>query len=363
MTAAGTGRRGSDAAPVVIAHRGAAGYRPEHTVGAYRLALGLGADAVEPDVVPSRDGVLVVRHENELSTTTDVAVHPELAHRRTTKEVDGRRVDGWFTEDLTWAELSTLRARERIPHVRPANAAFDGRWSLLRLADVLRTVGDEAPGTRVVVELKHPTFFRAAGLPLEELLADELDMAGVAASPEWLTVESFERSVLSAVAAQGLASRRVYLVEAAGAAFDLVARDGARAVPYAEELAAPGLEELAALVVPAARAGERLLHGVSVAKPLLLDDHVAGSALVDRAHRVGLDVWCFTLRPENTFLTPRHRTARDTAYGRWAEEFNEVLGTGVDGVFADHPDLVRAAGHAGDGYGTMTHASGERPDA
>lgn len=328
---------------VVIAHRGAAGYRPEHTASAYRLALRLGADAVEPDVVPSRDGVLVVRHENELSLTTDVAARPDLAHLRTAKEVNGRLVEGWFTEDLTWAELGTLRARERIPGVRPDNAVFEGEWPLLRLADVIRMVREEAPHTQVVTELKHPTFFREEGLPLEELLEQELDVAGVTASPEWLTVESFERSVLSAVADRGVPSRRVYLARAEGAAFDLVAKDGARAARYVEEVSPRGLEKLAGLGVAVGDASAPLLHGIGVAKPLLLEDLPSGHSLVHHAHRVGLDVWCFTLRPENPFLMPRHRTAPGTGYGRWRDEFAEVLATGVDGVFADHPDLALAA--------------------
>lgn len=332
-------------APLVIAHRGASGYRPEHTEAAYRLALELGADAVEPDVVPSRDGVLVVRHENELSTTTDVADRPDLADRRTAKEVDGRLVEGWFTEDLVWSELATLRAREPHPDLRPGSARWDGHWPVLRLADVLRIVAEHGLSTaHVVVEVKHPTTFAAAGLPMPELLDAELDAAGVVGSSDWLTVESFERSVLEAAAARGLDSRRVYLMEADGAPFDLVARDGEGATTDAAELG--DLTSLAMLRVQgsAPDSGDpgALLHGISVAKDLLLRDLDDGRRLVDHARSAGLETWTYTLRPENQFLAPRHRAGPEATHGRWRQEFSALLDTGVAGVFADHPDLVRA---------------------
>lgn len=331
--------------PTLIAHRGASGYRPEHTAGAYGLALQMGADAVEPDVVPTRDGVLVVRHENELSTTTDVADHAEFTDRRTAKDIDGSLVEGWFTEDFTWQELMTLRTRERLPGLRPKNARFDGLWPLMRLADVIRMVHNEAGvvQAQLVVELKHPTCFREAGLPLEELLEQEFDRAQVDASPDWVTVESFEKSALSAVAQRGLRSRRVYLTESTGAAFDLVVRDGSRAVSYQDELSTRGIEQLGRMTATEADGTPRtLLDGLSVAKSTLLDDPMRGRRLVEQAHRVGLSVWCFTLRPENWFLAERHRDGPDAAHGRWGDEFSEVIATGVDGVFADHPDLVRS---------------------
>ena len=341
--------------PWVIAHRGASGYRPEHTADAYRLAVALGADAVEPDVVASSDGVLVVRHENEISGTTDVAARPEFAGRRTTKEVDGRRETGWFTEDFSWQELSTLRARERLPALRPASAELDGTLELLRLADLLMLLESlGADRLRVVVEVKHPTYFRSVGLPLDELLDAELQLAGREPSADWLTVESFEKTFLADVAGRGLASDRVYLAEDRGAPYDVVAREGTAAPSYADELTPEGLARLAALQVPAAPGAaasspERLLRGVSVNKSLLADEPGAGSALVASAHREGLAVFCWTLRPENAFLSPAYRRGAPHAYGRWAEEFAAIMRTGVDAVFADHPDLaVAARGRAGD---------------
>ena len=162
------------ASPLVIGHRGASGYRPEHTRSAYELAFALGADAVEPDIVATRDGVLVLRHENEISGTTDVATRPEFAGRRTTREVDGVALTGWFTEDFTWAELSTLRARERLGGVRQASASFDGRYPVIRLRELfplIDTAADEQRRLiRMVAEFKHGAHFAALGLPLDELL-------------------------------------------------------------------------------------------------------------------------------------------------------------------------------------------------
>ncbi|MDO9396500.1 MAG: glycerophosphodiester phosphodiesterase family protein [Herbiconiux sp.] len=327
----------SDPNPLVIGHRGASGHRPEHTAEAYRLAFSLGADAVEPDVVLTRDGVPVVRHENEISGTTDVAAHPEFAHRRTTKAVDGEALTGWFTEDFTWAELQTLRARERIPATRPGSAAFDGRFGLLRLADVLR-LADEAGGRGVVVELKHASYFASIGLPLGAIVADELAAAGWDARPEALTIESFERSALTALRGSGLPARYVYLLEDTGAPFDEIARHGPDAATYASQLTDAGLRALAEEV-----------DGVSLDKATILPRDAGGnvhraSDVVERAHRAGLSVFTWTLRAENRFLPKNLRVGKDpAAFGRWEDEFALVLGTGVDGVFADQPELAVAA--------------------
>jgi glycerophosphoryl diester phosphodiesterase len=309
--------------PLVIAHRGASGHRPEHSRAAYELGIAQGADAIEPDIVATRDGVLVVRHENEISGTTDVADRPEFADRRTTKEIDGRRVTGWFTEDLDWAELATLRARERVPRIRPASAAHDGEEPILRLADVLAIAGDAGVG--VVAEIKHPSYFASIGLPLAELAAAEL-----ATFDGRLWVESFEQSVLTALRAHGVTAPLVYLAEAEGAAYDLVARDGSRATGYAEQLTAAGLAALAASV-----------DGVSVDKALLLDGD-RPTELVQRVHRAGLTAFAWTLRPENRFLAvPFRGRGGPASLGDWEGEWGVILSTGVDGVFADHPDLVR----------------------
>lgn len=318
--------------PLVIGHRGASGYRPEHTRSAYELAITLGVDAIEPDIVASRDGVLVLRHENEISGTTDVATRPEFADRRATKKVDGVSLTGWFTEDFTWAELSTLRAIERLPQVRQSSASFDGAEGILRLRDLLDILdaGAERTGREIaiVAEVKHPTYFASIGLPLDGLVADELTAWDDGART---IVECFEQTVLGQIRDRGVKGRFVYLVESRGSAPDQVARLGAKAVPYAAQLTDAGLARLA-----------KSVDGVSVDKSMLLTP--AGSEFVARAHAAGLVVFTWTLRPENRFLAASHRLGKAPRdWGDWRGEFHAVLDTGVDGIFVDHPDLGVAA--------------------
>jgi glycerophosphoryl diester phosphodiesterase len=269
--------------------------------------------------------VLVLRHENEISGTTDVAAHPEFAGRRTTKVIDGTSHTGWFTEDFTWAELATLRASERLPRVRQASTTFDGSAPILRLRDLLELLGDGP--VQLVAEIKHATYFASIGLPLDELFAAEI--AGFAAR-ERLIVESFEQTVLEQIRDRGVPARYVFLLEAAGSPPDLVARYGRKALPYSAHLTDAGLARLA-----------RQVDGISVDKTLLLRP---GTDLVQRAHAAGLTVYVWTLRAENAFLAESFRrgsSPRD--FGDWRSEFQLILDTGVDGVFADQPDLVFAA--------------------
>src|SRR3954454_2385530 len=177
--------------PTVIAHRGASGHRPEHTLAAYELAAAMGADYLEPDLVITADGVLVARHEPEISGTTDVADHPEFAGRRTTKQLDGQAVTGWFSEDFTLAELKTLRARERIPALRPDNTTYDGAFEVPTFAEVLDLAARTGKG--VYPETKHPEFFRAQGLALEEPLADALRGVGVPTFVQSFSADSLRR--------------------------------------------------------------------------------------------------------------------------------------------------------------------------
>ncbi|MCL2514485.1 MAG: glycerophosphodiester phosphodiesterase [Microbacteriaceae bacterium] len=333
--------------PVVIGHRGASGYRPEHTRQAYELAFRLGADFVEPDIVASKDGVLVLRHENEISGTTDVASRQEFAGRRTTKEIDGEALTGWFTEDFTWDELATLRARERLPRLRQPSSSFDDLYPILKLSHLVDLVDRLAEETDrelgIVAELKHATYFERAGLPLDELFADEMRRLGWAGERSRLVVESFEKTVLGKVRARGVLGQRIYLVADRGAAADLVARDGSAATTWAEEVGETGLYRLVA------RRGDEAVDGISVDKSMLLDaaSESGTTDLVDRAHAVGLAVFTWTLRPENAFLSERFRgdaaDAGPAAFGRWQQEFRAVMATGVDGVFADHPDLAIVA--------------------
>jgi glycerophosphoryl diester phosphodiesterase len=295
----------------------------------------LGADAIEPDIVATVDGVLVLRHENEISATTDVADRPEFAGRRTTKLIDGAEATGWFTEDFTWDELRTLRSVERIPAIRPGNAAFSG--SILRLADLLGLLDAADRSVGLVAELKHAAYFESVGLPLDELFAAELAAAGWSRDPR-LTIESFEPGVLRQVRSRGVRAPLIFLIEDHGAPADEVARQGERAMPYAEYLTDPRLAALAEWV-----------DGISVNKQLLLELDVAGAAtgttdLVERAHAAGLTVFCWTLRGENAFLPTNLRRGQDArALGDWIAEFGLILDTGVEGVFADQPDLALAA--------------------
>ena len=313
--------------PLVIGHRGASGYRPEHTAAAYELAFELGADAVEPDIVATKDGILVLRHENEISGTTDVAAHPEFASRRTSKVIDGVKRTGWFTEDFTWRELATLSARERLPELRVDSAQFaeETRPGILRLSDLIDVM---PPGRIMVAEIKHATYFASIGLPLDELFAHEI---AAWATGENLIVECFEQTVLEQIRARGVPGRIVFLLESSGAPADQAAQFGRKAKRYSDYLSDDGLAELAASV-----------DGVSVDKRMLLDDRGATSNLVDRAHAVGLEVYTWTLRAENRFLTKSMRTGEPAEFGDWQGEFGLILGTGLDGVFADQPDLVLA---------------------
>lgn len=322
--------------PLVIGHRGAPGYLPEHTRSSYLLALESGVDAVEPDVVFSRDGVAIIRHENEIGSTTDVADHAEFAPRRTTKAVDGVEVTGWFAEDFTWDELSRLRCRERLPQLRPDSARSDGAEPMLRLRDLFDLVARfaEASGRRpgIVVEIKHATFFAGAGFDVAALIGAELAAARLDAAHLPLWIESFELTILDRLAAAGVEGTRIFLLEADGAPYDLVATEGGRARGYREWVSPAGLDALRGRVA-----------GVSLDKRMILDPPRGadgGRDLVSAAHERGLVVFTWTARPENAFLVRRHRRAGGrTAWGDYRGEWSELAASGVDGVFVDHPDL------------------------
>ncbi|MFC4139826.1 MULTISPECIES: glycerophosphodiester phosphodiesterase family protein [unclassified Microbacterium] len=324
--------------PLVIGHRGAPGYRPEHSRSSYELALAMGVDAVEPDIVATRDGVLVVRHENDISGTTDVAEHPEFANRRTTKKVDGEALTGWFTEDFTWDELSTLRTRERLPKLRPSSASFDDTQPILRLTDLLDLVreGSIEHGREigVVLEIKHATYFEGIGLDLVPLIVRDLRAAGWADGELPLIVESFERTVLQRLREQGVAASYIYLIEASGKPFDQVAARGRAAQTYRSEVEPEGLHRLVGVV-----------DGISVNKRMLLE---RGSTIVTDAHARGLRVFTWTCRPENRFLDAAYRgPGGKAAFGEYEAEWDAIARTGVDGVFVDHPDLGVAFFRAG----------------
>lgn len=318
--------------PLIIGHRGAPGYRPEHTRGSYELAIEMGVDAVEPDIVVSNDGILVIRHENELSTSTDVADHPEFAQRRTTKRIDGLDHVGWFAEDFTWDELATLRCRERIPGIRPGSASFDDQEPLLRLRDLLALLDDHrARGREVipVIEVKHASYFAECGHDMAALLDAEL------ASTGWkrrrVVIESFELTILRRLRERGTHAELVFLLEAGGIPADQLTDPTSRS--YTEWMTPEGLDVLAAHV-----------DGISPDKTVILAPDAGGRAtgpapVVARAHERGLAVFTWTCRPENAFLLPPFRTGDLADYGDWRSEWAVLTRAGLDGVFVDHADL------------------------
>lgn len=329
-------RSGSVAAmsPLVVGHRGAPGYRPEHTRSSYELALAMGVDAVEPDIVATRDGVLVIRHENEISTTTNIADHPEFADRKRTKAFAGHELTGWFTEDFTWAELSTLRCRERIPQLRPDSAAYDDQEPMLRLLDLLALLDAADRPVRLVLEVKHAAYFAAIGLDLVPLIERDLHAAGWWGDGERLIVESFEPTVLAALQERGLPAAYIYLMEAEGSPADLLLARGAGAPTYRDEMSPAGLDALVGHV-----------DGISLDKKVILEPNKLGrvtgpSRVVADAHDRGLEVFAWTARPENKFLVRQFREGSEPSrFGDYQAEWAVLRDAGIDGVFVDHPDL------------------------
>lgn len=314
--------------PFIIGHRGASGERPEHTLAAYALAFDQGADFIEPDVVPTKDGQLVARHENEIGGTTNVADHPEFAGRRTTKTIEGKAVTGWFTEDFTLAELKTLRARERLPQLRPANTAYADE-PIATLDELVALA--KARGKGVVAEVKHSSYFAAIGLPIERKLVATFARHGwtKASDPVW--IESFEVNNLKALR-QVTKLKLVQLIEEKGAPAD----GGAES--YAGMITPAGLKAIAAYA-----------DGIGPAKALVIPRDAEGKSLaptrlVDEAHAAGLKVVVWTLRPENFFLPLELRRGTEPQGRGDAEtEVRMFARAGVDGLFTDTPrDAVAA---------------------
>ena len=328
--------------PLGIAHRGASGYRPEHTLAAYKLAIQMGADYVEPDLVSTKDGVLVARHENEISGTTDVADHPEFADRRTTKVVDGHEVTGWFTEDFTLAELKTLRAEERLPDVRPGNTRYDGRYQVPTFDEVLDLVARESRRRGEVVgvypETKHPTYFDSVGLSLEEPLVEALQRHHLNRPNARVYIQSFETGNLRELA-DTVRVPLVQLVDATGAPYDLQAAGDPRT--YADLVTREGLREIATYA-----------DSVGANKDIVLPRDAEGyltlpSSVVDDAHDAGLDVHVWTMRDENRFMARDFWIGSDpNAKGDAFAEYAAFFDAGVDGVFSDYSDTAVAAREA-----------------
>lgn len=322
--------------PIVIGHRGASGYRPEHTLASYELAARLGADFLEPDLVVTRDGVLVCRHEPVIDDTTDVASHPEFASRKTTKTLDGVAVTGWFTEDFTLAELKTLRAVERLPLIRQHNTLYNGRYEIptfQEMLDLRARLSDEL-GRRLGVypETKHPTFFQNAGLPLESRLLEILRRNRLNQPDSPVFVQSFEVTNLKQLRQAGLRTNAVQLLSPSGTPFDTTT---AGSGPTYADLSTPdGLRGIA-----------RYAQGIGPEKQQVIprnSDGTLGSptTLVTDAQRARLIVHPYTFRAENNFLPIDFRTPGVLSdFGRAIDEQVTYLRAGIDGVFTDHPDI------------------------
>jgi glycerophosphoryl diester phosphodiesterase len=325
--------------PLVIAHRGASGYRPEHTLAAYELAIDMGADYVEPDLVMTADGALIARHDNILDLTTDVASRPEFASKRTTKTLDGATITGWFSEDFTLAEIKRLRAVERIPDVRPANATFDGRFQIPTLAEIIRLVHTKERALRrrigLYIETKHPTHFATQGLDLNAALVRTLHRFGYRSARDPVFIQSFEVANLQALARR-TTLRRVQLL-GFGVPWDVQLAGGT--TTYADMATPTGLARI-----------RRYADGIGPDRSQVIprdptnELHLANAtSLTHDAHAAGLLVHPYTFRAENRFLPSNFRAgAEPNDLGDVAGEIAVFLEAGVDGFFTDHPDLAGA---------------------
>ncbi len=327
--------RDQNSRPLVIAHRGASGYRPEHTLAAYELAIQMGADYIEPDLVMTQDGVLVARHENEISGTTDVATRPEFRDRQTTKMIDGQTITGWFTEDFTLAELKTLRVKERLPRLR--STEFDGLFDIPTLVEMLELLQRQSAATGPMIgiypETKHPTYFNAIGLSLEEPLVNILNQYGLCDRNSPVFIQSFETANLKALK-QITDVSLVQLVNDIGQPYDFIAdpqRCNNSHRTYRDLVTPQGLREIADYA-----------DAIGVNKRLIVPTGANGellppTSLLDDAHAQGLQVHGWTFRNEEVFLAPDYQ-------GNPELEYQQFYRLGIDGLFSDFPDTALRAG-------------------
>ncbi|WP_431099919.1 glycerophosphodiester phosphodiesterase [Roseateles noduli] len=351
--------------PLLIAHRGASGYVPEHTLAAYWLAIEQGADYVEPDLVLTKDGVLVARHENAIAilnpdgsvreATTDVAERPEFASRKATKSIDGVAITGWFTEDFTLAELKTLRARERIPQIRPANARFNDMFEVPTFEEVLQLVqqanerrreedgksgrhghghGQKVKPIGVYPETKHPTYFAGIGKPLEEPLVRLLNKYGYRSPDSAVFIQSFEVGNLRKLNRMTRVPL-VQLLNGSGRPYDFTLSGDTRT--YADLAQPAGLAEIASYA-------QGIGANTNLMIPLVAGRLGTPTTLVKDAHAAGLIVHGWTFRAENVFLPDDFDSSADpTAIGNLAGQIEAFLKLGMDGLFSDQSFLARKA--------------------
>lgn len=316
--------------PIVIGHRGACGYRPEHTLASYELAIEMGADYIEPDVVSTKDGVLIARHENEISETTNVADEREFADRKTTKIIDGKEVLGWFAEDFTLAEIKTLRAKERLPF---RNHSFDGHFEIPTLQEVIDLVKKRSDQTGRAIgiypETKHPTYFDSINLSLEEPLVALLEANGYSSKDDPIFIQSFEVGNLKQLAQMTDLPLVQLLDRPEMQPYDFIVREDSRT--YAD-LTSPiglaGIAEYADAIGPY----KQLIVPVSKEKRLQ-----PATSLIKEAHALGLKVHAWTFRDEQQYLAADYQ-------GNPQAEYEQFFKLGIDGVFSDFPDTAITVG-------------------
>lgn len=312
--------------PIIIGHRGACGYRPEHTLASYELAIQMGADYIEPDIVSTKDSILIARHENEISETTDVGERPEFASRKTTKFIDGKDVIGWFAEDFTLEEIKTLRAKERLPF---RNHSFDGQFEIPTLEEIIDLVKEKSieigRAIGIYPETKHPTYFNSINLSLEEPLVTLLEANGYTSSTDPIFIQSFEVENLKQLNKMTNLPLVQLLASGEMQPYDFRVKGDSRT--YVQLATPRALAEIA-----------KYAHGIGPDKRLIVPDREnqrlqPATSLIDEAHAVGLKVHSWTFRHENQYLAPDYN-------GNPQAEYEQFFQLGVDGVFTDFPDMA-----------------------
>ncbi|KAM3966720.1 uncharacterized protein ACR2FA_012264 [Aphomia sociella] len=326
-----------DCNPLIIAHRGASGYVPEHTLGSYTLALAMGADYIEPDLVMTMDGHLIIRHDNELGQTTDVAERSEFADRRRNQSVDGIELNGWFTEDFNLTEIKTLRAIERIPNIRPGNARMDGSFGVLTFQDIIDLAKNYENVQKRVIgiypEIKHSTHFRRLGLPMEQLVVDTLHKNGYVGSQAPVYIQSFEVNNLKEL--KKITDIRLLQLYDIKSSQPFDQQDLGTGLTYGDMATPEGLRDVA-----------KYAYAVGPDKSYIIprdSNNRLGNAtsFVEDAHNVGLKVHPYTFRAENHFLPANFQSdnADSSAIGDLKSEIEAYLAAGIDGLFSDHADI------------------------